>query len=411
MKDDKTDISNIGRKEQLRSKMDEETIIILSIQLMALSCIAAALVVYLICKVNRRKHTYDSSSLNVGTGRSVLLTCSETVFGIQLALHLTSLGFRVFAGVKPKQESAVSYHQPSRDNNVLTAETITTTTNDGGNNGTDHDGIGNSESMKMLKAKLKQREALSTAFIGVDGDGGEEYVVRTSNFGSLITVPLDVTREDSLHEALDEVRRHLPAGEDGLWAVINTSGICYKGKLDQQESSKWDAMFKVNVFGMLRTARTFMPLLKNKKGRFLTIGTGNEYKLGPSGSVVYTAARHAVVGACTSLAREMSSYGVNVVTINMDSIPSDKLFVMPKIPAQDGTKSSMNDQYVKYDVTVLPEYALNIIEESLLVEPPKKEYVISKPTGFYNYMAVISNKLENAHKKKYKVNEQIINGV
>lgn len=71
----------------------------------------------------------------------------------------------------------------------------------------------------------------------------------------------------------------------------------------------------------------------------------------------------------------------------------------------------MNDQYVKYDVTVLPEYALNIIEESLLVEPPKKEYVISKPTGFYNYMAVISNKLENAHKKKYKVNEQIINGV
>jgi hypothetical protein len=33
--------------------------------------------------------------------------------------------------------------------------------------------------------------------------------------GALVALPLDVTREDLLHEAVDIIRAHLPAGEDG----------------------------------------------------------------------------------------------------------------------------------------------------------------------------------------------------
>lgn len=57
----------------------------------------------------------------------------------------------------------------------------------------------------------------------------------------------------------------------GLWAVINTAGVCLKGKLEQQDSSQWETMVKVNLFGMLRAARTFMPLLKTKKGTYTRI--------------------------------------------------------------------------------------------------------------------------------------------
>jgi NAD(P)-dependent dehydrogenase (short-subunit alcohol dehydrogenase family) len=53
----------------------------------------------------------------------------------------------------------------------------------------------------------------------------------------------------------------------GLWAVLNTACLCCKGRLENQESSHWDAMLKYNVIGTLRTARTFMPLLKNKRGK------------------------------------------------------------------------------------------------------------------------------------------------
>lgn len=157
--------------------MDEETMVVLAIQLLALCCIAAALVVYLVCKVKGRRRAYDSQfpALDVGTGRSVLVTSCDTLFGIQLALHLTSLGFRVFAGVKAAAQPA------------------------------------SCQAAAILRAKLKQREAASTALVGAD-----EYAAKTApTFGTLVTVPLDVTREDSLHEALEHVRRHLPAGEDG----------------------------------------------------------------------------------------------------------------------------------------------------------------------------------------------------
>jgi len=53
----------------------------------------------------------------------------------------------------------------------------------------------------------------------------------------------------------------------GLWAVLNTAGLCFKGRLEYQENSHWDAMLKYNVVGTLRTARTFLPLLKNKRGK------------------------------------------------------------------------------------------------------------------------------------------------
>lgn len=157
--------------------MDDQTMMILAIQLTALTGIVGSLLLYLLCKVRSRRHTYDTdfTSLNVGTGRSVLLTSCDTAFGLQLALHLSALGFRVFAGFKPSGDE-------------------------------DGDTCGDSDASKILRAKLKHREAIMTS---------SEGLVKGVTYGAMITLPLDVTREDSLHEAVNIVRRHLPAGEDG----------------------------------------------------------------------------------------------------------------------------------------------------------------------------------------------------
>lgn len=164
----------------LSDKLDDKTIVVLAVQLLALTCIAGSLLLYLLCKIKNRRHTYDSE-LTVGTGRSVLVTSCDTAFGLQLVLHLSSLGFRVFAGFKPIQDNS--------DNSI--------------------DRTTDSDASKILRAKLKQREVLLSSMVpGVEESG----VLR----GSIITLPLDVTREDSLHEAVNIIRRHLPAGEDGM---------------------------------------------------------------------------------------------------------------------------------------------------------------------------------------------------
>lgn len=52
----------------------------------------------------------------------------------------------------------------------------------------------------------------------------------------------------------------------GLWAVFSTADVCLKGRIEMQESAQWETLFKTNVFGTLKAARTFYPLLVSQKG-------------------------------------------------------------------------------------------------------------------------------------------------
>nr|CAD7261374.1 unnamed protein product [Timema shepardi] len=185
--------------------MDDQTALILALQLVALCCIAAALLMYLLCRIrNRRANNDDQGSgdcgLDVGLGRAVLITSCDTVLGLQCALHLSWLGFRVFAGFKNVGEG------------------------DAGNG---------TLAVKILKAKLKERETL----IG-ENDGS-----LVANMGSVVPIPLDVTREDMLHEAVGLIRRHLPAGEDAVEPNTTCASANYATWTDSSASLKsilWD---------------------------------------------------------------------------------------------------------------------------------------------------------------------------
>lgn len=140
--------------------IDEQTAVVLAVQLTALCCIAGSLLLYLLCKAKKGPWTTASDESEVGTGRSVLITSVQNQIGLQLALRLAGLGFRVFGGLQ--------------------------------------DGNLECDAAKIIKAKVKAVEAAV----------GQQQ-------GAIILIPLDVTREDSLHEGVDHIRRHLPAGQNG----------------------------------------------------------------------------------------------------------------------------------------------------------------------------------------------------
>lgn len=58
--------------------------------------------------------------------------------------------------------------------------------------------VESSTSSRIIRAWQKHRESVAGPFQG-----------------ALIVVPIDVTREDIMHESVDIVRAHLPAGDDG----------------------------------------------------------------------------------------------------------------------------------------------------------------------------------------------------
>lgn len=113
-----------------------------------------------------------------------------------------------------------------------------------------------------------------------------------------------------------------------MWAIVNTSGLAYRGRLDQQDITHWDAMLKTNVVGILRVVRKFQNFLRNAGGRVITLGITENLS---TGLVAYIASRYAVEGASKALRQELTPMGIKVVTINPEGIMPELLFSTPKI--------------------------------------------------------------------------------
>ncbi|KAJ8979238.1 hypothetical protein NQ317_012148 [Molorchus minor] len=292
--------------------MDEQTALVLALH--------GALLLYLLCKIKAGNGS-ELSDGAPGAGKPILVTCCDNAFGLQIAIHFANRGFRVFAGLK-----------------------------DGAASGSSDDSI----SSRVIRAWQKHRES-------VQGPG------------ALVALPFDVTREDLLHEAVDIIRAHLPAGEDGMWAVVNTSGLSYRGRLDQQDIAHWDAMLKTNVVGILRTARKFQNLLRNAGGRIITVGATDN--LG-AGLVAYAASRYAVEGASNALRQELSPMGIKIITINPQGIPPEKLFVVPKLKEKEDhevTSVEIGD-FLEYLPVLLTPCALRILDIAITTRTPKYNY-------------------------------------
>lgn len=264
--------------------MDAETGTILALQILALCSIVAALFAYLM-----RQSRNASEEFEMSGKRHVLVTSCETGVGLQIALALAEAGYKVFAGLL--------------------------------------DPTGNSPSTKILKAfdPRRKMENDSSSILG------SEDVEDQRALGQIVPVELDPTREDSLHACLDAVRAKLPAGENGLWAVVHTGGLALPGIIERQESSAWESMLRHNLVAPLRTARVFIPLLRSKRGRIVLLGDSEfsyATKAG-TGLVAFSASRRAVEGVAEALRNELLASGVDVVLLKPPSVNPLILYAPP----------------------------------------------------------------------------------
>lgn len=247
--------------------MEPATTLVLTIQLLALFSIAGALLLYLLCKVRRT----NSDSFDGQRGGTVLITSADTALGLQLCTHLAQRGCRVFAGMRDPVDSLPA---------------------------------------KLLRGWMKMKA---------------NNVDASPLSGSIVPLRVDVTREDVLKEATESMGAHLNAGERGILAVINTAGVVHRGRIEQQDSQQWEAMFKTNVLGSLRTARAFTGLLRPTRGRLIFFGAGND----GDGLVAFAASRVAVDGCADALRKELQPYGIGVISLNTAGVPAESLFRSP----------------------------------------------------------------------------------
>ncbi|XP_077493770.1 D-beta-hydroxybutyrate dehydrogenase, mitochondrial-like [Amblyomma americanum] len=123
---------------------------------------------------------------------------------------------------------------------------------------------------------------------------------------------MDVTKQEQVDDALDVVKEHL--GDRVLWSVVANAGIGSGGLLEWTSLDTVAKIFDVNVFGVLRIIKMFLPLLRKSKGRVVTLASPLGRFTAPM-TAPYCMSKYAVISMMDAFRRECYGKGVDFITV------------------------------------------------------------------------------------------------
>jgi NAD(P)-dependent dehydrogenase (short-subunit alcohol dehydrogenase family) len=133
----------------------------------------------------------------------------------------------------------------------------------------------------------------------------------------LMPIRLDVTDPASLAAASHTVTAMM--GDHGLAGLINNAGIGVAGPIEALPLAEWRRQFEVNVFGLIATTQTFLPLIRKGRGRIINMGSIAGRASMPF-MAPYAASKHALVAVTDALRIELQPWGIRVALIEPGAI-------------------------------------------------------------------------------------------
>jgi NAD(P)-dependent dehydrogenase (short-subunit alcohol dehydrogenase family) len=176
-------------------------------------------------------------------GTAVVVTGASTGIGRAIALHLDSLGLRVFAGVR-REEDGESLRRES--------------------------------STRLTPVRLDVTDA-----------GQVAEVART------------------VGDAVRDAR---------LGGIVNNAGIAVAGPVEFVPLDDWRRQLEVNVVGVVAMVQAFAPLLRENRGRIVTIGSLGG-RLAQPMAAPYCASKHALEAVSDALRLELRPWDISVSLI------------------------------------------------------------------------------------------------
>lgn len=134
---------------------------------------------------------------------------------------------------------------------------------------------------------------------------------------------MDVTKDSEVSAALTLVTQYLETKksiEEGLvlHAVINNAGIIKMGEIEWNSEGSvedYQKQLDVNLLGMVRVTRRFLPLIRRSRGRIINLSSIMSRTNVP-GINGYCVSKAAAAKFSEGLQSEVSRFGVTVVDIN-----------------------------------------------------------------------------------------------
>jgi NAD(P)-dependent dehydrogenase (short-subunit alcohol dehydrogenase family) len=122
---------------------------------------------------------------------------------------------------------------------------------------------------------------------------------------------LDVTSEDDWAAAAAWVESEW----GGLDVLVNNAGVAGGGRVELCSLEDWQWIFDVNLFGVVRGTRAFVPMMK-RQGAGRVVNTASLAGLvHPPGLGSYHAVKAAVVAFSETMSHELAPYGVGCTAV------------------------------------------------------------------------------------------------
>jgi short-subunit dehydrogenase len=121
-------------------------------------------------------------------------------------------------------------------------------------------------------------------------------------------ITCDVTDDTSVKKAVDEV-----LGTTGrIDVLVNNAGMGLLGGAEESSIDQAQALFDVNLFGVIRTTNAVLPTMRaQKSGRIINVSSVLGLIPAPF-AALYSSTKHALEGYSESLDHEVRSFGIRV---------------------------------------------------------------------------------------------------
>ena len=121
----------------------------------------------------------------------------------------------------------------------------------------------------------------------------------------------DVTDDAAVAKLVDEVLAK--AGRIDL--LVNDAGMGLLGAAEESSTAQAQALFDVNVFGLLRMTNAVLPTMRRQgKGRIVNLSSVQGFIPAPY-FALYSSTKHAIEGYSESLDHELRPFGIRVVLV------------------------------------------------------------------------------------------------
>lgn len=126
-------------------------------------------------------------------------------------------------------------------------------------------------------------------------------------------IGMDVTSDKSMEQARKEVEEKLGDKRE-LWAVVANAGVGFFSPLEWFPMKDIELLFDINILGVIRTVKTFLPFVRKAKGRVIATSSMAASCVNPH-LIPYSMSKIAVKSMMQGLYRELNRFGVYCISI------------------------------------------------------------------------------------------------